>query len=78
MVFVIPLATLVSLSALSGSAYAAMIQKPLLRLPASAVENRQIVKDMFIHSYDVYKFVLPCHSTIAEILMSLQEARMGS
>jgi len=78
MVFVTPLATLVSLSALSGSAYAAMIQKPLLRLPASAVENRQTVKDMFLYSYDAYKFVLPCHPVITEILMSLQEARVGS
>ena len=29
-------------------------------LPADAARNRQLVKDMFLYSYDAYKFVLPC------------------
>lgn len=68
MVFVTPLITLILFSVLSSFASAATVQKPLLQLPADAAQNRQTVKDMFLHSYDAYKCVLPCGPKIAGIL----------
>lgn len=59
MVLVTSLTTLVSLSTLSSIAFAATVQKPFLLLPPDAAQNRQAVKDMFLYSYDAYKFVLP-------------------
>jgi len=79
MVFITPLVTLLSLSALSSFVSAATVQEPLLQLPASAAQNRQAVKDMFLYSYDAYKSVLPCGAAVAEILTEfLQEVRVGS
>jgi len=77
MVFVTPIATLVSLSTLSIFASAGTVQEPLLQLPASAAENRQTVKDMFLYSYDAYKSVLPSRPAIAEILMVTAENTRG-
>ena len=68
MVFVTSLATLVSLSTLISMASAVTVQKPFLMLPADAAQNRQTVKDMFLYSYDAYKFVLPSGAAVAEIL----------
>ena len=69
MVFVAPLAALVSLSTLFSVTSAATVQKPLLQLPADAAQNRQAVKDMFLYAYDAYKSVLPNGATMAEILI---------
>lgn len=77
MVFVTPLATLVSLSVLSGFGSAATVQKPLLQLPTDAAQNRQIVKDMFVYTYDAYKFVLPCGPAVAEILTVIAGSTRG-
>ena len=65
MVFVTPLTTLISISTLSVMASAATVQKPFLMMPPDAAQNRQAVKDMFLYSYDAYKFVLPCGVTTA-------------
>jgi len=77
MVFVTPLATLVFLSTLSGLSSAATVQKPLLQLPADAAQNRQAVKDMFLYSYNAYKLVFPCGTTVAQILMGIAESTRG-
>lgn len=69
MVFAAPLLTLVSLSTLVSLASAATVQKPLLQLPADAVQNRQAVKDMFLYTYDAYKSVISSGVVVAEILM---------
>jgi hypothetical protein len=78
MVFVISIATLVSLSTLSSVASAAAVQKPLLMLPADAAQNRQAVKDMFLYSYDAYKFVLFCGEAVAEILTVIAGSMHGA
>jgi len=65
MVFIIPLTTLVLLSTFFIVASAATIQKPFLMLPKEADKNRQAVKDMFLYSYDAYKFVLTCGPAVA-------------
>lgn len=77
MVFTAPLATLISLSTLSSLASAVTVQKPLLELPADAAQNRQTVKDMFLYSYDAYKFVFPCGAGVAEILTVIAGSMRG-
>ena len=77
MVFVTPIAALVLLSTLSSFSYAATVQKPLLRLPADAAQNLQTVKDMFLYSYNAYKFVFPYGATVTEILMVVAERTHG-
>lgn len=71
MVFIAPLVTFVSLSlsTLVSLASAAAVQKPLLQLPADAVQNRQTVKDMFLYTYDAYKSVHFGGAVLTEILI---------
>ena len=68
MIFLTFLTPLVSLSTLIIAASGATVQKPSLTLPADAAQNRQTVKDMFLYSYDAYKFVLPSGAAVAGIL----------
>ena len=69
MVFLTPLTTLISLSTLSIMASAVTVQKPFLMMPESAAKNCEAVKEMFLYSYNAYKFVLPCGAVVAKILM---------
>ena len=77
MVFVTPLATLVSLSTLSSFVSAATVQKPLLQLPADAAQNLEAVKDIFLYSYDAYKLVLSGAKAVAEILTIVTGSMRG-
>ncbi len=45
--------------ACTSSALSARVQKLSLRLPDDAAKNRQAVKDIFLTSWNAYKFVLP-------------------
>ena len=60
MVFITPLATLISLSTLSNMASAVTVQKPFLMMPKDAAQNCEAIKDMFLNSYNAYRLVLPC------------------
>jgi len=78
MVLVTSLAALVLLFSLSSFSSAVKVQKPVLKLPADAAQNRQAVKNMFLYSYNAYKSVLPCGATAAEILMVIAESMHGA
>jgi hypothetical protein len=75
MVFVAPLITLVALSTLSALTRAATVQNSPLQLPASAAQNRQTVRDMFVYSYDAYKSVFT-HGTVVAQLLTVTAGRM--
>ena len=78
MVFVIPLTTLVSLSALFALTSAVVVQKPLLQLPADAAQNRQTVKDMFLYSYNAYKSVFLHSAGAAHLIMVIAGVMRGT
>jgi len=77
MVFITPLATLISLSTLSTMASAVTVQKPFLMMSKDADENRLAVKDMFLDSYNTYLFVLPCGAAVAKILTVITGSTRG-
>lgn len=77
MVLVTPLAALGLLSTLSSFSSAATVQNPCLQLPADAAQNRQVVKNMFLYSYNAYKSVFRCGATVAEIPMVIAESTRG-
>jgi mannosyl-oligosaccharide alpha-1,2-mannosidase len=74
MVLVAPFVTLVSLSALTTLASAVTVQKPLLQLSADAAQNRKAVKDIFLYSYNAYKWVFPEVAMTARLMCYRNDA----
>ncbi|KAI0794361.1 glycoside hydrolase family 47 protein [Fomes fomentarius] len=63
--------------ACASSALSARVQKPSLRLPDDAANNRQAVKDIFLTSWNAYKeFAFP-HDDLTPITKSWTDGRNG-